>query len=178
MIFTPTKLAGAYIVEPEPIEDQRGSFARTFCRNEFAELGLQTEWVQCNISFNKKKGTLRGMHYQAAPYQEVKLVRCTAGAIYDVIIDLRPDSATYTQWVAVELTAEHRQMLYVPEDFAHGFLTLEDDTEIFYQMTQFYAPEAARGQRWDDPAFDIHWPENITTISPKDRDYPDFDSGR
>jgi dTDP-4-dehydrorhamnose 3,5-epimerase len=174
MIFTPTRLTGAYIIEPQPIEDQRGFFARTFCRKEFAEHDLKTELVQCNISFNKKKGTLRGMHYQAAPYQEAKLVRCTAGAIYDVIIDLRPDSATYTQWVSVELNADNRKMLYVPEDFAHGFLTLTEDTEIFYQMAQFYAPGAARGLRWNDPAFGIDWPENITTISSRDQDYPDF----
>jgi dTDP-4-dehydrorhamnose 3,5-epimerase len=178
MIFTPTKLAGAYIIEPEPIEDQRGFFARTFCRKEFAEHGLQTQWVQCNISFNKKKGTLRGMHYQAAPDQEVKLVRCTAGAIYDVIIDLRPDSATYTQWVAVELSADNRNMLYVPEDFAHGFLTLTEDSEIFYQMAQFYAPQAARGLRWNDPVFDIDWPESVSAISDRDREYPDFHPAR
>jgi dTDP-4-dehydrorhamnose 3,5-epimerase len=174
MIFTPTKLTGACIVEPESIEDERGFFARAFCRKEFAEHGLQTELVQCNISFNKKKGTLRGMHYQAAPYQEAKLVRCTAGAVYDVIIDLRTDSATYTQWIAVELNAENRKMIYIPEDFAHGFLTLAENTEIFYQMAQFYAPESARGLRWNDPAFDIYWPENVTTISPKDQEYPDF----
>jgi dTDP-4-dehydrorhamnose 3,5-epimerase len=174
MIFIETKLRGAFVVEPDPLADERGLFARTFCKQEFAAHNLQTEFVQCNISFNKHKGTLRGMHYQSAPYQEAKLVRCTSGAIYDVIIDLRPDSATYTQWISVELSAENRKMLYVPEDFAHGFLTLADNTEIFYQMGEFYTPEAACGLRWNDPALNIHWPANVTAISPKDQDYPDF----
>jgi dTDP-4-dehydrorhamnose 3,5-epimerase len=174
MIFTPTQISGAFVIEPERIEDDRGFFARTFCNREFTAHGLQTEFVQCNISFNKKKGTLRGMHYQAAPYQEAKLVRCTAGAIYDVIIDLRPDSATFTQWVATQLSAENRKMLYIPKDFAHGFLTLADNTEIFYQMSQFFEPRAARGLCWNDPAFDIQWPAPVTVISPKDQNYPDF----
>jgi dTDP-4-dehydrorhamnose 3,5-epimerase len=174
MLFTPTKLRGAFIVELEPIEDNRGFFARTYCKNEFSAKDLQTKFVQCSISFNQKKGTLRGMHYQAAPYQEVKLVRCTSGVIYDVIIDMRPKSATYTQWVAVELSAENRRMLYIPKDFAHGFLTLADNTEVFYQIDQFYTPKASRGLRWNDPAFAIQWPANVASISHKDRDYPDF----
>lgn len=178
MLFTPTKLRGAFIIEPEPIEDNRGFFARTFCKNEFAAYDLQTEFVQCSISFNNKKGTLRGMHYQTAPYQEVKLVNCTSGAIYDVIIDLRPKSATYTQWVAVELSAANRRTLYIPKDFAHGFLALEDNTEVFYQIDQFYTPEASCGLRWNDPAFAIQWPEKVTVISTKDRDYPDFNPER
>jgi dTDP-4-dehydrorhamnose 3,5-epimerase len=174
MIFTETRLRGAFIIQPELLEDERGFFARAFCRHEFADHGLQSSFVQCNVSFNYKNGTLRGMHYQAAPHQEAKLVRCTAGSIYDVTIDLRPDSATFTQWVAVELSAENRKMLYIPEDFAHGFLTLADNTEIFYQMSQFYEPQAARGLRWNDRAFGIQWPAPITTISSKDQNYPDF----
>jgi dTDP-4-dehydrorhamnose 3,5-epimerase len=174
MNFTETKLRGAFIVEPEPFEDERGLFARTFCTREFAAHDLQTEFVQCNISFNKNKGTLRGMHYQVAPHQEAKLVRCTSGVIYDVIIDMRPDSETYTQWIAVELSGENRKMLYIPKDFAHGFLTLADNTEIFYQMSQFYVPEAGRGIRWNDPAFTIDWPESVAEISFKDQNYPDF----
>lgn len=176
MIFTETKLKGAFIIEPEWLEDERGFFARTWCRQEFKTNGLNPNLVQCNISFNKKKGTLRGMHYQAAPYQEAKLVRCTAGAIYDVIIDLRPASLTFKQWVAIKLTAENRKMLYIPEDFAHGFQTLADNTEIFYQMSQFYHPEAARGVRWDDPAFGVEWPVTVQgrIISAKDQAYVNF----
>jgi dTDP-4-dehydrorhamnose 3,5-epimerase len=172
MRFIETKLKGAYIIEPEPIDDERGFFARTFCQEEFAAHGLRTQFVQCSISFNKKKGTLRGMHYQVAPYEEAKLVRCTMGAIYDVIIDLRPGSLTSTQWVAVELTAQNRKMLYVPGGFAHGFQTLEDNTEVFYQMSEFYHPECARGVRWDDPAFGITWPlAEEPVLSEKDRGY-------
>ena len=173
MIFTETKLKGAYIIEPERLEDERGFFARTFCQEEFAAHGLRTRFVQCSISFNKKKGTLRGMHYQVASHEEAKLVRCTMGAIYDVIIDLRPGSPTFTQWVAVELTAQNRKMLYVPEGLAHGFQTLEDDTEVFYQMSEFYYPESARGVRWDAPAFGIEWPlAEEPVLSEKDRRYP------
>ncbi len=140
MIFTPTSLKGAYIVDPEFAQDERGTFARTFCQNEFRERGLRDFFVQCNISLNKKKGTLRGMHYQAAPHEEAKLVRCTAGAIYDVIVDLRPNSSTYRQWTSVELTATNRRALYIPEGLAHGFQTLCDDSEVFYQMSEFYYP--------------------------------------
>jgi dTDP-4-dehydrorhamnose 3,5-epimerase len=174
MIFTATKLAGAYIIEPEPIEDDRGFFARSWCEKEFAAQGLNSQLVQCNISFNHRRGTLRGMHYQAAPHGECKLVRCTAGGIYDVIIDLRPDSPTYTQWVAVELTAANRQALYIPAGLAHGFQTLTDGAEVLYQMSEFYHPESARGVRWDDPKFQVSWPVSEITISDRDRQYPDF----
>lgn len=174
MKFTETRLKGAFIIDPERLEDERGFFARTWCQRESEAYGLQPRWVQCNISFNKKKGTLRGMHYQVTPFAEAKLVRCTMGAIYDVIIDLRPDAPTFTQWEAVELSAENRRMLYIPEGFAHGFMTLEDNTETFYQMSEFYAPAYARGVRWDDPAFGIRWPMGVRVISERDRNYPDF----
>ncbi|MBM4423651.1 MAG: dTDP-4-dehydrorhamnose 3,5-epimerase [Chloroflexi bacterium] len=174
MIFRKTKLSGVFIVEPELLTDERGFFARTWCRDEFAAHGLNPRLAQCNISFNKKAGTLRGMHYQIAPYEEAKLVRCTRGAIYDVVIDLRPDSETFKHWLAVELTAENRRALYIPESFAHGFQTLVDNTEVFYQMSEFYHPEAARGVRWDDPAFGIVWPEAERDISDKDRRWPLF----
>lgn len=175
MIFTETKLKDAYVIEPERLEDERGFFARTFCEHEFAAHGLCTRFVQCNISFNKRKGTIRGMHYQVAPHAEAKLVRCTMGAIYDVIIDLRPGSPTFAQWVAVELTAQNRRMVYVPEGLAHGFQTLEDNTEVFYQMSEFYHPECARGVRWNDPAFGIKWPLTPVIISARDQSYPDFE---
>lgn len=173
MIFVETTLKGAFIVEPEKLEDARGFFARTWCREEFEAHGLNPKLVQCNTSFNKKKGTLRGMHYQAVPHEEAKLVRCTRGTVYDVILDLRPVSPTFGKWVAVKLTAENHRMLYVPEGFAHGFQTLEDDTEVFYQMSEFYYPEAARGVRWDDPAFGIEWPAKPSTISGRDAGYAD-----
>jgi dTDP-4-dehydrorhamnose 3,5-epimerase len=174
VIFIPTALSGALVIEPEPASDSRGLFARTWCRRELAAQGLDTELAQCSTSFNKRKGTLRGMHYQAAPFAETKIVRCTRGAIHDVIIDLRPDSPTYTQHVAVVLTAEDRKALYVPKGFAHGFQTLEDDTEVFYQISEFYSPEHSRGVRWDDPAFAIVWPADEPTMSERDRRYPDF----
>ncbi len=174
MIFSATPLAGAWVVDVERAEDERGFFARSWCAREFEEHRLNPHLVQCNISFNKRRGTLRGMHYQIEPHREVKLVRCTRGAIYDVIIDLRTDSATYKQHVAVVLDSDSRKMLYIPEGFAHGFQTLEDDTEVFYQMTAFYAPQHARGVRWDDPAFGICWPQAERTISGRDRGYPDF----
>ena len=175
VVFRETALPGAFLIELERLEDERGFFARSYCEREFAAQGLWTQWPQCNISYNRERGTLRGMHYQAAPHEEVKLVRCTAGAIHDVIIDLRPESAAYKQHVGVELTAENRTMLYIPAGFAHGFLTLADDTEVFYQMGGFYAPGAARGVRWDDPAFGIDWPEAPRVISDRDRAYPDFE---
>ena len=175
MIFTETKLNGVYILEIEKLNDERGFFARTWCKQEFVKYGLNSNLSQCSISFNLKRGTLRGMHYQISPYQETKLVRCTAGAIYDVVIDLRPDSATFCQWFAVELSAENRCMLYVPEDFAHGFQTLEDNTEVFYQISESYAPEYAKGVRWDDLAFDIRWPAGDRIISSKDASYADFE---
>jgi dTDP-4-dehydrorhamnose 3,5-epimerase len=174
MIFTEMCLKGAFCIDIEPVEDERGFFARSWCQREFEAHGLRTQWVQCNISFNRQQGTRRGMHYQGAPYAEAKLLRCTRGAIYDVIIDLRPESATFKRWAAIELTAANHRILYIPEGFGHGFQTLEDDTEVFYQMSQFYAPEYARGVRWDDPAFKISWPAGKYIISEKDRSFPDF----
>jgi len=167
--FIETKLKGPYIIEPELLEDERGFFARTFCHREFEAHGLNPKLVQCSISYNRRKGTLRGMHYQDSPMAEDKLVRCTNGAIYNVIIDLRPDSSTYCQWVAVELNANNRRMLYIPGGFANGFQTLEDDTEVFYQMSEFHAPEFERRVRWDDPAFGIEWHLDTKIISEKDR---------
>ena len=154
--------------------DARGFFARSFCQREFAEHGLCAHYPQCNISYNRQRGTLRGMHFNRTPYEEVKLVRCEAGAIYDVIVDLRPGSKTLGQWLGVELTAQNRRMLYIPKGFAHGFLTLRDETEVFYQMSEFFAPAAARGFRWNDPAFGIDGPAPVQVISYRDRDYPDF----
>jgi dTDP-4-dehydrorhamnose 3,5-epimerase len=174
MIFTETRLPGAYLIEPELRHDERGFFARTWCQNEFAIKSLQTQWAQCNISFNRQRGTLRGLHYQTAPHEEAKLVRCTMGAIYDVIVDLRVDSPTYRQWLAVELTAQNRLMLFIPTGFAHGFQTLMDEAEVFYQMSAFYAPECARGVRWDDPAFQISWPVERRIISERDQSFSDF----
>ncbi len=174
MIFLETRLKGAFIIDPERLEDDRGFFARTWCQGEFEAHGLDLRLVQCNISFNRRKGTLRGMHYQAAPHTEAKLVRCTMGVIYDVIVDLRPGSPTFTQWAAVDLTAENRRMLYIPEGLAHGFQTLADNTEVFYQISEFYHPESARGVRWDDPAFCIEWPIAERIISDRDRKYPYF----
>lgn len=174
MRFTPLTLPGAYLLDIEPLHDERGFFARTFCREEFLAHGLSPELVQCSVSYNLRRGTLRGMHYQAEPDAEAKLVRCTRGAIYDVLLDLRPASPTYLQWTAVELTAANRRMVYIPDGLAHGFQTLEDDTEVFYQMSHPYVPGAARGVRWDDPAFAIHWPPAERIISPKDLTYPDF----
>jgi dTDP-4-dehydrorhamnose 3,5-epimerase len=175
VIFTETDLSGAFIIEPELVEDERGFFVRTWCQREFERQGLSSKLVQCNISFNKKKGTLRGMHFQTAPHQEVKLVRCSQGAIYDVVVDLRSESSTFKGWTAVELTAQNRRQLYIPPGFAHGFQTLEDETEIFYQMSEFHEPSSARGVRWNDPAFGIKWPKADSRIlSPRDQSYPDF----
>lgn len=174
MIFTETKLKGAYSIGLEKLEDERGFFARTWCQREFKEKGIPFNLVQGNISFNKKRGTLRGMHYQIAPYGEAKLVWCIKGAIYDVIIDLRPYSETFRQWVSIDLTAENKKLLYIPKGFAHGFLTLMDNTEVFYLMSEFYVHESARGIRWDDPAFQVHWPTEVIVISEKDKRYPDF----
>jgi dTDP-4-dehydrorhamnose 3,5-epimerase len=175
VIFKETRLKGVYIIEVERLQDERGFFVRTFCREEFEKHGLNSSVAQCNISYNHKKGTLRGLHYQIAPYSEAKLVICIAGSIYDVIVDLRSDSTTYCQWMALELTARgRRRMLYIPEGFAHGFQTLEDDSEVFYQMSEFYAPEYARGIRWNDSAFGIQWPEDQRILSDRDRNYPDF----
>ena len=174
MKFTPLPLQGAFLIEPEPIADARGFFARTFCREEFSTHGLNPELQQCSLSFNTLKGTLRGMHYQTEPHQEVKLVRCTMGSIHDVIIDLRPDSATFRRWTSVRLTAENRTSIYIPEGVAHGFLTLDDNCEVFYQMSEPFHPGSIAGVRWNDPAFAIQWPEDPCVISDRDRDYPDF----
>ncbi|MGD0002801.1 MAG: dTDP-4-dehydrorhamnose 3,5-epimerase [Anaerolineaceae bacterium] len=174
MHFLRTGLPGVFIIEPERKEDERGFFARVFCEEEFGAYGLETNLVQCSISFNKQRGTLRGMHYQAAPYEEVRLVRCTMGAVYDVVLDLQPDSPTLKQWIAAELTSENRRMVYVPKGFAHGFLTLENSCEVFYQMSEFYHHENAGGVRWDDPAFGIQWPAPVQLISERDRSFKDF----
>jgi dTDP-4-dehydrorhamnose 3,5-epimerase len=175
MKFSETKLKGAFIVTPDLIEDERGFFARAFCGREFEERGLNTNIAQCNISFNKTKGTLRGMHYQAKPHTEVKLVRCTAGAIYDVIIDLRRESPTLRQWSGVELSAESHRLLYIPEGFAHGFQTLTDNAELIYQHSAFHSPEYAQGFKFDDPFFAINWPLPVGMISAKDLSYPLID---
>ncbi len=175
MIFTELDLKGAFTIDIEPRDDERGFFARTWCENEFQEHHLNPSLVQCNISFNKHRGTLRGMHFQVEPFPEAKLVRCTMGAIYDVIIDLRPASPTFTRWSAVELSALNRRSLYVPVGFAHGFQTLADNSEVFYQMSEFYHRECAHGVRWDDPAFRIEWPDSQTPIiTASDRRFADF----
>lgn len=174
MKFTPAGLDGACIIDIEPLADERGFFARTFCRDEFAAHGLRTDFVQCNTSFNRQRGTLRGMHFQRQPHAEAKLVRCTRGAIHDVIVDLRPESPGFRRWVAVELTAGNHRMLYVPEGCAHGFQTLADDSEVFYQMAAMYRPEAAAGVRWNDPAFAIRWPLPDPIVSARDAGYGDF----
>lgn len=174
MLCRETKLPGVFEIDLEPLPDERGFFARAWCRKEFEARGLNPMLVQCNVSFNTKRGTLRGMHYQVPPSAESKIVRCTKGAIYDVVVDLRPDSPTYRDWIAAVLTATNRRMIYVPEGCGHGFLTLEDETEVFYQMSEFYSPESARGVRWNDPAFRIAWPEEVQVISERDRTYPNF----
>ncbi len=174
MIFAETELGGAFIIDLEQREDDRGFFARSWDENEFRDHGLNPRIVQCNVSFNHHAGTLRGMHFQNAPHAEAKLIRCTMGAILDVIIDLRPDSPTFKRWIGVELTAENRRSLYVPEGFAHGYQTLADGTETFYQVSEFYAPGVEGGVRFDDPVFAIEWPREITVISPKDASWPDF----
>lgn len=170
-----TPIAGVFIVEPERVEDERGFFARTWCQREFADHGLSPDLAQCSISFNRLKGTLRGMHYQAAPYEEAKLVRATKGKIYDVALDLRQASPTYLKWHAVELSEEDRRAIYIPEGCAHGFQTITENTEVLYQVSSSYREEASRGVRWNDPAFGILWPEDVLTISARDRDYPDYE---
>lgn len=174
MNFQETKISGVFELLLEPMADERGFFARTWCKNEFEAQGLGSSLEQCSISYNTRKRTLRGMHFQVAPFQETKLVRCTRGAIYDVVLDLRPESHTYKQWISVFLTAEDRNMIYVPKGCAHGFLTLRDDTEVFYQMSEVFDAASARGVRWNDPAFGISWPEKVEVISERDRTYPDF----
>ena len=174
MIFSETELPGAFVIDLEKIEDERGFFARAWCQRELRDHGLESRIAQCNMSFNKRKGTLRGMHFQRPPHEEVKLIRCIRGALYDVIIDLRPESAAYKRWIGAELTAENRRMLYVPRGFAHGFQTLEEDTETFYMVSEFYTPGAESGVRWDDPSFGIDWPLRPSEISDKDQQWTDF----
>ena len=174
LIFTETKLQGAFIVQPEKLVDNRGFFGRVWCREEFASHGLNASLIQCNISFNATIGTLRGMHYQVSPHEEAKLVRCTKGAIVDVIIDLRPESPTFKQWLAEKLTSDNHKMMYVPEGFAHGYQTLEDNTELFYQMSERYVGDCVRGVRWNDPVFGIEWPEiNSRIMSSRDKEFKD-----
>jgi dTDP-4-dehydrorhamnose 3,5-epimerase len=175
MIFTEGSLQGPYIIDLEKHRDHRGFFARAFCRREFAEHGLARDMVQTNVSFSATRGTLRGMHYQRPPHEEAKLIRCTRGALYDVIVDVRPESDTYGEWMGVELSADTHRMFYVPEGFAHGFLTLADDTEVVYQVSAFYAPGAEQGLRYDDPALGIEWPASVEVISEKDRSWPSFE---
>jgi dTDP-4-dehydrorhamnose 3,5-epimerase len=172
MRFTPLLVEGAWLVEPEPRRDERGLFARTWCVNEFTEKGLTAPFVQTSISWNEVAGTLRGLHYQAEPHPEIKLVRCTAGSIYDVIVDLREGSASYLKWCAETLSAENRNALYIPEGCAHGFVTLEDRSEVFYQISEFHHPDSARGVRWNDPVFGIAWPRQPARISDRDAEYP------
>lgn len=174
MIFTMTKLTGAYIIDVEKVEDHRGFFARTWCTREFKDHGVTDLPVQINMSLSRKRGTIRGFHYQVAPFAETKIIRCVAGAIYDVIIDVRSDSPTYRQWMAVELSAANHRMLFMPEYFAHAFQALEDDSAVFYQVSQFYSAEHERGVRYDDPAFSVRWPLEISDISNKDLNWPDF----
>jgi len=174
MIFTETKLYGAYIIEIEKIEDERGFFARTWDKKIFEDVGLDSKILQSSISFNKKRGTLRGMHYQIDPYEESKFVRCTKGRIYDVIVDLRTDSKTFKNWYSVELSASNHKILYIPEEFAHGFQTLEDDSEVYYEINQIFSSEHSRGFSWDDSAFRIKWPLEVSAISQKDKEYKSF----
>jgi dTDP-4-dehydrorhamnose 3,5-epimerase len=174
MKFIEMTLPGAFIIDLEPQHDERGYFARSICRDEFAKRGLHVDFVQCNISFNRIRGILRGMHYQAAPHAEVKLIRVTAGEIFDVIVDVRPESPAFGKWLAVELSAKKPRMLYVPKVLAHGFITLSDATEVFYQMGNFYHPHSACGFRWNDPFFNIRWPVEPSVISQRDSGYPDF----
>ncbi len=175
MIFTETKLKGAFVVEIKKLEDERGFFGRAWCQQEFEAHGIETKICQINTSFTKKKGTIRGMHFQADPYQEAKFIRCTKGRIFDVMVDLRPDSPTFLQWVGNELSEDNYKMAYVPENFAHGFVSLVDNCEVYYPVSQFYTPGAERGMRWNDPAINIKWPVDIINISDKDKSHSDFD---
>lgn len=176
MKFHQTRVAGVFEVHLEPINDERGFFARSWCEREFREHGLNPRIAQCNVSFNEKRGTLRGLHFQAKPHAEAKLVRCTQGSLYDVAVDLRVTSPTFKQWIGIMLNASNRHMIYIPEGVAHGFLTLEDQTEISYMMSESYYPELSRGVRWNDPAFEIAWPDAVAVISERDKNYPDFES--
>ena len=175
MKFEETQLAGAYLIDLEPHADERGFFARSFCGQEFAERGLVDRWAQSSVSFNTRRGTLRGMHWQVSPHEEVKLVRCTAGAIFDVIVDVRPGSPSAGRWVGVELSQKNRRMLYIPGGFAHGFVTTVDETEVFYEMSNPHVPEAARGFCWNDADVAIEWPEPVQVISERDAGYPNLD---
>lgn len=175
MIFNETKLPGVFEILIEPKRDERGFFARTWCQQEFEQNGLNPKVVQCSFSFNERKGTLRGMHYQDQPHPECKLIRCTSGAIFDVVVDLRPDSPMYCQWIGVVLSESNRNMIYVPPGCGHGLLTIEDRSEIFYQMSEFFYPELSRGVRWNDPVFKIEWPAQPTVISDRDHNYPNFE---
>lgn len=178
MQFHESSIAGVFVVEIDEIHDERGFFARSWCANEFGDRGLERSFVQENIGFNVRKGTLRGLHYQIAPHEEVKLVRCVGGSVWDVAVDLKPGSATFGRWVGVELTDANRTSLYVPAGCAHGYLTLTDNAEIRYLTSTFYAPEAARGARYDDPSFAIDWPADVTLMSDNDRNWPLLDSDR
>ena len=175
MLFIETKLKGAFVIELEKYSDDRGFFSRAWCQKEFKEQGINSQFVQANIGFSKNSGTIRGIHYQIAPFEEAKLVRCIRGAIFDVVLDLRPELPSFKQWFGVELSDENRKMLYVPEGCAHGYQTLVDNTEVFYQVSQVYSPESERGILWNDPEFDIEWPtDKDLVISEKDQNWPDF----
>ena len=175
MIFTQTNISGAFIIEPQRLEDERGVFMRGWCKRQFEEQGLASDFVQFNFSLSKKAGTIRGLHYQIPPHQEAKLIRCTKGLIYDVIIDLRPKSPSYKRWIGLMLDAQFCKMLYIPGGLAHGFLTLQDNTEVFYPVSQYYCAESERGIRWNDPFFNIEWPETESLIvSEKDKSWPDY----
>jgi dTDP-4-dehydrorhamnose 3,5-epimerase len=176
MKFSQCQLPGLFVIDIESVSDERGMFARCWCEDEFRQQGLVTQLSQCSLSFNKSKATLRGMHYQKMPNAETKVVRCTRGSIFDVAIDLRPESPSYKKWFGIQLSAENHKMLYIPEGMAHGFITLEPDTEVFYQISVPYAPESACGVRWNDPCFNIKWPMNPTVISAKDSNYPDYNN--
>jgi len=175
VIFTKTPIHNVFLIQPVPLPDERGFFARTFCREEFKEHGLDIEIVQCNISHNKKKGTLRGMHYQIPPFEEAKIISCTRGSIFDVVVDLRKDSPTYLNWHAEKLISDSDRMLYIPKGCAHGFQTLEDNSLVYYQMGEYFHPECARGLRWNDPTIGIVWPVSIMALSEKDKSYADFE---
>jgi dTDP-4-dehydrorhamnose 3,5-epimerase len=174
MIFKKTRIQGVYLLELERITDERGFFARLWCQTEFSNHGIDSRLVQCNLSFNPRQGTLRGMHYQLPPHEETKVVRCTTGAVFDVAVDLRRDSLTFRQWVGAPLTAENREMLVIPPGCAHGYLTLTDNAEVSYQMSEYYAPQHGTGVRWNDPAFNIQWPGDVKVIADRDRTYPNF----
>jgi dTDP-4-dehydrorhamnose 3,5-epimerase len=176
MTFTPAGLQGAYVIDLKPFSDDRGWFARYYCKNEFSEIGHQKEWVQMNHSVNYRKGTLRGMHFQVPPYSEIKMVRCIAGAVYDVIVDIRKDSSTFLHWFGIELSAVNKKMLYIPEGFAHGFQTIEDNSELIYHHSEFYKPGAESGLRYNDPAINLQWPMAVTVLSDRDAAHPLLDN--